>query len=261
MDIKILVSTHKPYMMPEDTSLYLPIQVGCDEVEDRFGFQEDNTGDNISFKHRYYSDLSAVYWGWKNLKCDYMGSCHYRRYFTTRTPKKTSDPLFRYILSRQEVETLLAKCPVIVARKRHYFIETNEQQYNHAHNPKDLALARQVVAELYPDYLEKFDAVMRRTWSHKFNTFIMDREHLDSFCMWIFNILFEIEKRNDMDQYGVYQGRVLGYLAERLMDVWLEHDQVEFQEVRLQMLEKTNWPQKGWNFLKRKFIKSARPFA
>lgn len=50
MDIKILVSSHKPYKMPEDASLYLPVQVGCDDVTERFGNQCDNTGDNISYK-------------------------------------------------------------------------------------------------------------------------------------------------------------------------------------------------------------------
>ena len=39
MDIKILVSTHKPYIMPRDTSIYLPIQVEYYEVSDHYGFQ------------------------------------------------------------------------------------------------------------------------------------------------------------------------------------------------------------------------------
>ncbi len=260
MDIKILVATHKPYKMPEDRSLYLPIQVGCDEVAQRLGFQCDNTGDNISYKHRWYSDLSAVYWGWKNLDCDYMGACHYRRYFVSKQEKPENDPLFRYILNREELEALLKKCPVIVAPPRNYYIETNEQQYIHAHNKKDLDLCRLVISEIYPEYLAKFDEVMGRTWSHKFNTFIMDRVHLNAFCTWLFDILFEIEKRTDFDGYDEYQQRVLGYLAERLMDVWLEHDQVEFQEVKLLLLERPNWFKKGYHFLKRKFIKSARPF-
>ena len=45
-NIKILVATHKPYVFPEDDSIYVPIQVGCDEVEERFGYTGDNTGDN-----------------------------------------------------------------------------------------------------------------------------------------------------------------------------------------------------------------------
>ena len=118
----------------------------------------------------------------------------------------------------------------------------------------------QIVIEIYPDYLETLNKVMGRTWQHKFNTFIMDRKNLDSYCTWLFNILFEMEKRTDLDAYDVYQGRVLGYIAERLLDVWLEHDKVDFCEVKLAMLEKQNWLKKGMNFLKRKFIKSARPF-
>lgn len=259
MNIKILVSTHKPYPMPEDTSLYLPVQVGCDEVEEHLGYQGDNTGENISYKHRWYSDLSAVYWGWKNLDVDYMGACHYRRYFVSKTAKPAKEKIHRYILSREEVEELLKKCPVIVSKPRNYFIETNEQQYIHAHDPIGLKVCREVVADLYPDYLPKYDEVMKRTWSHKFNTFIMDHAHLDSFCTWLFAILFEVDSRIDLDQYDVYQGRVCGYLAERLLDVWLEYDHVPYQEVKLALLEKQNWPLKITNFLKRKFFKSARP--
>lgn len=118
MDIKILVSTHKPYIMPKDVSLYLPIQVGYDEVSEHFGYQGDNIGDNISYKHRYYSDLSAVYWGWKNLNVEYMGSCHYRRYFVSKKPKYNDDKFFRYILNREELEKLLTKCPSYCCKEK-----------------------------------------------------------------------------------------------------------------------------------------------
>ena len=54
------------------------------------------------------------------------------------------------------------------------------------------------------------------------------------------------------DGLGVSSGATSGCVAE--------HDQVEFQEVKLAMLEKQNWLLKGTRFLKRKFFKSARPF-
>ena len=38
-NIKILVATHKKYKMPADTSVYLPIHVGC-EGKKNLGFQE-----------------------------------------------------------------------------------------------------------------------------------------------------------------------------------------------------------------------------
>lgn len=148
MDIKILVSTHKPYIMPKDTSIYLPIQVGYDEVSEHFGFQGDNTGDNISYKHRFYSDLSAIYWGWKNLNVEYMGSCHYRRYFVSKKPKYDDNEFFRYILNREELESLLNKCPVIVAKKRNYYIESIESHFKHTHESSDFDLLRKIISEI-----------------------------------------------------------------------------------------------------------------
>lgn len=260
MNIKILVSAHKPYAMPEDRSLYLPIQVGVDEVEERLGFQGDNTGDNISYKHRYYSDLSAVYWGWKNLDAEYMGSCHYRRYFVSNKAKKDQDKPFKYILSRAETEELLKKCPVIVAKKRHYYIETIESHYAHTHNPKDFETARQVIRDICPEYSEAFDRVASQTSAHIFNTFIMRRDYVDSFCSFMFPVLFELEKRVDFTGYDVYESRVCGYIAEFLLDTWIIKNGIEYQEVRLAMIEKQNWPKKIMKFLKRKFSPGSRPF-
>ena len=75
MDIKILVATHKKYWMPED-DVYLPIHVGRAGKAD-LGYVGDNTGDNISSKNTNYCELTGLYWAWKNLKCDYIGSVSY----------------------------------------------------------------------------------------------------------------------------------------------------------------------------------------
>ena len=260
VNIKILVSTHKPYVMPSDQDLYLPIQVGCDETTERFGIQGDNTGDNISFKHRYYSDLSAVYWAWKNLDADVIGSCHYRRYFVSRKIKKENEPPFRYILSKKEVEDLIAKCPVIVAKKRHYYIETMESHYAHSHNEKDFQLTREIISQQFPAYLPAFNHVAAETSAHIFNTFIMRQDYLDQFCSFLFPVLFELEKRVDFTGYNEYESRVCGYMAEFLLDVWIVTENIPFQEVRLAMIEKQNWPLKIWRFLVKKFYRKGRAF-
>ena len=259
-NIKILVATHKPYVFPEDDSIYVPIQVGCDEVEERFGYTGDNTGDNISYKHRFYSDLSSMYWGWKNLDCDYMGSCHYRRYFVSKKAKKSKEKIFKYILDREELESMLEKCPVIIAKPRRYYIETIESHYDHTHNPKDFDIARDIIAEIAPDYLDNFNRVANRTWAHMFNTFIMRKDLADKFCEWMFPILFELEKRVDYSEYNVFESRFCGYIAEFLLDTWLEKNEIEFQTAKLAFLEKQNWFKKGGNFLKNKFFRNTRTF-
>ena len=80
MNIKIIVASHKPYVMPED-KIYLPVQVGS-YGKDSINFQRDDEGENISEKNPRFCELTGLYWAWKNLSCDYLGLAHYRRHFT-----------------------------------------------------------------------------------------------------------------------------------------------------------------------------------
>lgn len=236
MNIKILVSTHKPYIMPNDTSIYLPVQVGCDEVNERFGYQEDNTGDNISYKHRFYSDLSAVYWGWKNLDVEYMGACHYRRYFVSKNKKNNGNKLFDYILSREELEKLLKEHPVVVAKKRYYFIETIEEHFKHTHTSGDFDILRSSIQKLFPEYIDSFEKVARSRSGHLFNTFIMRKDYVDSFCSFMFPILFDVEKNIDFSNRTVFESRTCGYLGEFLLDTWLHKNNIKYQEIQIKVL-------------------------
>lgn len=90
--IKILVAHHKEGLIINN-NVYLPIQVGNVLHQDvKLGIQGDDEGENISDKNSIYCEMTAWYWAWKNLKADYIGLCHYRRYFTFDKPS-----LFRYI--------------------------------------------------------------------------------------------------------------------------------------------------------------------
>ena len=82
----------------------------------------------------------------------------------------------------------------------------------------------------------------------------MKREQLDSYCRWLFDILFELEKRLDISDYSINDQRVFGFVSERLLDVWIKTNQVEYREMPVLFMEKQNWVIKGGNFLKRKFI-------
>lgn len=130
-NIKILVATHKKYKMPADTSVYLPIHVGCEGKED-LGFQGDNSGENISDLNPYYCELTGLFWAWKNLDCDYLGLVHYRRYFTKMTKKyNESINIDDVILNRYEIEELLENSEVIVPKRRKYYIETLYSHYDY----------------------------------------------------------------------------------------------------------------------------------
>jgi len=79
MSVKIFTMTHKKFDAPND-KMYVPLHVGRAMSED-LGYLGDNTGENISDMNCYYSELTGVYWIWKNYhESDYVGVCHYRRY-------------------------------------------------------------------------------------------------------------------------------------------------------------------------------------
>ena len=221
LDVKVVVAAHKPYWMPADR-LYVPVQVGA-AGRAPLGFTRDDAGDNISDRNATFCELTGLYWAWKNLDCDYLGLAHYRRHFSLK--RMTRDR--RAVLTLSQAQALLSTADAILPKKRHYWIETNYSQYAHAHHAEDLDETRRIIAERCPEYLPAFDAVMKRTTGHRFNMFIMKRALLDRYCAWLFGILFELERRLDISGYNANDKRVFGFVAERLLDVWLETNRVK----------------------------------
>ena len=251
MNIKILVAAHKTYWMPEDP-VYFPLHVGAEGKAD-LGYVKDNTGDNISAKNPNFCELTGLYWAWKNLEADYVGLVHYRRYFTRREVHNIAQKKAE-ILGKEEWEKLLSVCPVVVADKRKYYIETNRSHYNHAHPPISLDETERIIREQYPEYSRAFTTVMERTWAHMFNMFVMRRDLFDAYCRWLFSILFELEKRLDISSFDAYNARFLGFVSERLLDVWLEKNKIAYKEQNVSFMEPQNWFRKGGLFLKRKIF-------
>ena len=79
--IKIIVCCHKDDIKAS-SDVYLPLHVGKAISNKELNITCDNDGENISAKNLSYCELTGLYWAWKNLKdVDYIGLCHYRRYF------------------------------------------------------------------------------------------------------------------------------------------------------------------------------------
>lgn len=250
MKVKVLVATHKAYAMPKD-SLYLPVFVGkALHPETTLPFQRDDDGENISLKNPNYSELTAIYWGWKNLDLDAMGLVHYRRYLSLNKSKDLAT-----MLNEAQVQELLQDFDIILPAKRNYFIESNESHYLHAHHKEPFFAMREVLIEDYPDYMPAFNKVMKRTWAHMFNMFIMKKEPLNGYCTFMYDVLEKVEQRIDITDYSDYEKRVYGFLSELLLDVWLEmNPQYRTKEVKYVFTENENWLRKGRYFLKRKLL-------
>lgn len=171
MNIKILVATHKKYWMPKD-EVYLPIHVGKEGKVD-LGYVGDDTGDNISIKNPNYCELTGLYWAWKNMDCEHIGLCHYRRYFAHKSKSNKLENKRQAILTKVDYEQLLQKYDVILPKKRNYYIETVHSQYEHAHNKRDLDEVENIIKEKYPAYIKAFEKVMNSRKLYIYNMFAM----------------------------------------------------------------------------------------
>ena len=250
MSIKVIVATHKKSEMPTD-SMYLPLHVGA-QGEAPLPYLGDDTGDNISAKNPIFSELTGLYWAWKNLPDEYVGLVHYRRYFAVRH-FRSKQPLKR-VLTGEQAEELLRGRDGILPAPRQYVIETLYSHYMHTSYVEPLDVAGEIIAEKYPDYLPAFERLKSRTSGHMFNMFILRRDHLDAYCSWLFDILFELERRVDASRYTPYHARFCGRVSELLFNVWLENHPLDCVILPLMHTNVINWFVKGGAFLAAKFM-------
>ena len=180
---------------------------------------------------------------------------HYRRYFTAKrhSYSETID-MNDIILSKAELQDLLAENDVIVPKKRKYYIETLYSHYAHTHDAIHLDVTRQIVSELRPDYIEVFDRVMKQRSGYMFNMFIMSKENVVAYCEWLFPIIDALYRRLDIRDYSAFDARLFGRVSERLFNVWLAKQDLRVKEIPFIYMEKIDLIQKGKSFLQAKFF-------
>ncbi len=242
-NIKIFICAHKEVELPKHP-YFLPIQAGAALHDSIKGYQPDNQGDNISIKNPHFCELTCHYWAWKNLKnVDIIGLNHYRRYFDfqKKWPQFASDKRFMpadEFLSQDyvfpDLDKLLHQYDIILPTARHWRV-SNTQQYGEYHIAKDWEALRQIIKERSPQYLRAFEKTMDHSnVSVGYNMFITSWKNFDLYSKWLFDILFEVERRIPPVEDPI-QSRIYGYMSERLINVFCEHQQLRIRNIPLVM--------------------------
>ena len=211
--LKIFVACHKPSDVRSD-DVYTPIHVGramskCKEaMADMIG---DDIGNHISEKNPFYSEMTAQYWAWKNVHdVEYIGFCHYRRYFGEAITKDNIDTFFA-----DGTDVVLAG-PVFRHYNRWNFLKTFV-------GSEDLAIMQMVVKKLYPDYYATLSRYANDYIDYPLNMLLCRKTLFDQYAEWIFSILFECEKYVKPSSYSRAR-RLYGYLSEFLLPVFFMHN-------------------------------------
>lgn len=230
--VKIIVCCHKPGTTPKDDS-YLPLQVGKAVASEDMGIAGDDTGDNISSSNSLYCELTGLYWAWKNLSdadVEAVGLCHYRRYFDFHgkcsrwsNAVAVSESEFNAIDFTIDAKTAAQLKPgrAIVARPWRYRYSLMID-YCLNHNSSDFRILEQVISAEPHAYREAFYRTMyMNNRLYPCNMLIMHPKDFDAYCSWLFAVLEQVER------LGVNEPRALGFMGERLLNVWLAANKVK----------------------------------
>ena len=240
--ICLLVACHKATYVPPHPLLY-PIQAGTAlsniYLPDAW---HDNEYENISDRNSAYCELTAVYWAWKNLRTDYIGLMHYRRYFCFESGMQTSTDGIIHMpgpldntpqllgYNRDRIQKMLQKhavilpCPVNIYRMTRYSVLTVRDQYGASpgHDLTHLDRAVEVACRMHPDYKQDTQRYLDAEYGWFYNMFIMRQAEFSAYCEWLFPILDTLYSENP-GQEGTYEGRMVGFVAERLLGIYMTH--------------------------------------
>ena len=231
-NIKILVCCHKADIKASQEP-YLPIHVGKDLSNKELCIQADNEGDNISHKNPSYCELTGMYWAWKNLKnVDIIGLCHYRRYFDFHNQCRKSFP--QTIVSSENFDKINLSIPQDIIEKvqkgfvvtakpyPHWRFLVDEYCFNHVSD--DLRVLESILKTSQPQEIkDAYFKIMYQSHSLRhYNMFLMNWKEFNDYSTWLFDILQKVEAQTDIEHYNPVQKRIYGYLAERLLNVWIE---------------------------------------
>lgn len=251
--IRIYVVAHKKFEMPTKNALYQPIYVGNIQKDMSDEVCKDSTGINISDKNPWYNELTAIYWIWKNSAEDIVGICHYRRFFTTFNGK-LKNLLFKKadkFIDEGFISKALKNHDIIVHNKT-FFKQGNANQLTKKDNLSDeenknkvdkkiVELSREIFKKVHPEDIDMYDKVMVGSCAHLLNIIIARKSDFDAYCEWLFPFLFDLEDAIKMKYPDEEFPRVIGLVAERIMDVWIAKSGIRVKECFTLNTERIDW--------------------
>lgn len=225
--LKLFILTHKPFDVPKN-DLYVPLQVGAANSS-ALGYLRDDTGDNISGKNCYYSELTGMYWIWKNYKsADYVGTCHYRRYLMADSGRLPYKEEYLELLSQFD---LITTKKVLLPNSYYYGFSAN-------HNVIILDAVGEALKVLYPDYYGLFVKLVNDNHTYFGNMVIMSKVLYNSYCEWLFSVFFWVEDRYSLENgEDSYHKRVFGFISEFLLYVYAVKNGLKVKTLKVAMTE------------------------
>ena len=228
---------------------YIPVGLGKGKFEKEW--LRENTKDNISEKNSWYGENTFYYWLWKNelkknFDADWIGFCHYRRFWLKDSKEKNYEDFKKSIVQEAPIEwknhevvlrdevyvnstklskilkygkRQLIKNPFVFLSKKTMTVKVHYDMY-HGYGEMDKAI------ELLDDEnREDFRKWVNTEGSFNANNVFICKSHslYNDYCKSLFNWLERCEEIFGFDPKRSYSRiRVYAFLAERYLSYWFK---------------------------------------
>lgn len=192
-----------------------PIHVGRALSDVSLAPLTDNTGENISDKNRIYSELTATYWLWKNVKSKYKGIFHYRR---------------QLMVSERELQWCMDNDVDAILPLPFVCYPNTEGQYGRYILKEDREILMRAIQEIVPNEMKTITKILDDKYLYNYNMLIAKSEVYDEYCEWIFPILSRAEQLRNEIKPGE-NDRFAGYFGEVLTSLFFLKNKEQFKIV------------------------------
>ena len=231
---------HNKIVVKELPSGYAALQAGASAYAD-IGCLKDNTENNISDLNVFINEITGLFWIWKNTNDDYVGLCHYRRFLTTDTDNSYA---FEKIVTDQQVKELLKSYDILIGKAVFFGMTQKELLINDCdENLANLGLmiTERYLSEIQPDYLESFNYVWTQSIIWRSHLFITRHYVFNAYCSWLFSFFIEATKEviqaAALEEQEKSSKRLMGYIGERMLSVWLYKQNLRIKELSIMQIE------------------------
>lgn len=239
-NLDIFICSHRKFDCPVTNKSYKILSLGDNTELYGDNIIRDDTLDNVTDINLFYSELSGYYWIYKNYKLkDYIGFCHYRRYFNF---------LDNVPDMKKENYDIIVATPTNLGTSIY-------NQYSICHNIEDLNFVIDIIRNKYNVPKDIINNTLNSSYMSCYNMFITSKTIFYEYCDFFFDICNEYLKHynlkdindvykhveNNKDKYlkynaypvnnVKYQSRIGGFLSERIFNIFIAWKKLNVKEV------------------------------
>ena len=226
--LKIFIMAHKDFINYRYNSVYNIVVDNKSQLKNKYNLNIIYANEGKLYKmSRAYGEMSKIYYIYQlykqgNISSKYIGTNHYRRYFNFTDNIPDLDEIFK------NFDVILNNPAFIPQGIRGAFCKS------HICEIYDEML--DIIKEIKPEYYKSALEISKSKKIYLCNIFIMKKKDFFKYCEFIFDILFELDKRNnftsdnDVLEYTkkyfngsskyYRQSRMQGFLAERISNIF-----------------------------------------